>query len=269
MAGESGPFITLLTDFGTEDPWVGSLKSVIWQIQPAAKIIDMTHAIPPCDVFAGAFALYRSYRDYPSWTIHVCVVDPGVGGLRRPILVVSDDRYFIGPDNGVFSFIYQFDVVHRVIHLTADHYFRRPVSDTFHGRDIFAPVAAGLSKGVLTDRFGEDVQDYARIPVPVDRIVGDTLAKGEICAVDRFGNCITNIRAATLEQLGYKTGRQRFKVLVGGQEIPVVTGGYAQEAPLFALMGSCGLVEIAANARSAAQLLGVTGRGKEVGVMGA
>jgi hypothetical protein len=183
--------------------------------------------------------------------------------------VVAEDRYFIGPDNGIFSFIYQFDVIQKVIHVTADHCFRRPVSDTFHGRDVFAPIAAWLSKGIGTDRFGEAVDDYARLSVPVDHVAGESLVKGEICAVDRFGNCITNIRAATLEQLGFKTGRRRFKVLVGGQEIPVVTGGYAQEAPLFALMGSSGLLEIAANARSAAQLLGVTGRGKEVGVMGA
>jgi len=269
MAGETGPFITLLTDFGTDDPWVGSLKSILWQIQPAAKVVDMTHAVPPHDIFAGAFALYRSYRDYPSWTIHLCVVDPGVGGPRRPLLVVTDDRYFIGPDNGIFSFIYQFDVAHRVIHVTADHYFRRPVSETFHGRDVFAPIAAGLSKGVATDRFGDEVEDFVRLPVPVDRVVGDSLIKGEVCAVDRFGNCITNIRAATLEELAMRTRRQRFKVLVGGQEIPLVTGGYGQEAPLFALVGSSGLLEIAANARSAAQALGVAGRGKEVGVMGA
>ena len=141
MAGESAPLITLLSDFGNDDPWVGSLKSVLWGIQPACRIVDVTHSIPPHDVFAGAFALYRSYRDYPAWTVHLCVVDPGVGGARRPILVVTEDRYFIGPDNGLFSFIYQFDDVSRVVHITADHYFRRPLSDTFHGRDVFAPIA--------------------------------------------------------------------------------------------------------------------------------
>lgn len=269
MAGENGPFITLLTDFGTGDPWVGSLKSVLWQMQPAAKVIDITHAVPPHDIFAGAFALYRSYRDYPSWTIHLCVVDPGVGGLQRPLLVITDDRYFIGPDNGIFSFIYQFDVVHKVIHVTADHYFRRPVSETFHGRDIFAPIAAMLSKGIDSTRFGDEVEDYVKLTVPVDRVVGDSLIKGEVCAVDRFGNCITNIRATTMEELAIKTGRHRFKVLVGGQEIPLVTGGYGQDAPLFALVGSSGLLELAANAKSAAQVLGIAGPGKEVGVMGA
>jgi S-adenosylmethionine hydrolase len=269
MAGENAPFVTLLTDFGTDDPWVGSVKSVLWSIQPDFRILDMSHGVPAHDVFAGGFALYRAYRDYPAWTIHVCVVDPGVGGPRRPLLVVTDDRYFIGPDNGIFSFVYQFDEVHRVVAITADHYFRRPLSETFHARDVFAPVAAWLSKGIDSARFGDPVDDYVKIPVPVDRVVGDSLLKGEICAVDRFGNCITNIREATLRTLAEKTGKQRFKVLVGGQELPLASGGYGQEAPLFALIGSSGLLEVAANGRSAAQLLGVTGRGKEVGVMGA
>jgi len=269
MAGENAPLITLLTDFGNDDPWVGSLKSVLWSIQPACHIVDVTHSVPPHDIFAGAFALYRSYRDYPAWTIHLCVVDPGVGGPRRPILVVTEDRYFIGPDNGLFSFIYQFDQVSRVVHITADHYFRRPTSDTFHGRDVFAPIAAWLSKGIDSARLGDVIEDYAKLPVPVDRIVGDSLIKGEICAVDRFGNCITNIRAATLQELAQRANRQRFKVLIAAQEIPVVSGGYGQEAPLFALVGSSGLLEVAASGQSAAQLLGVTGRGKEVGVMGA
>jgi hypothetical protein len=248
---------------------VGSLKSVLWQVQPAFRIIDLSHAVPAHDIFAGAFTLYRCYRDYPSWTIHLCVVDPGVGGARRPILVVTNDRYFIGPDNGIFSFVYANDVVEKVVHVTADHYFRRPLSETFHGRDIFAPIAGWLGKGIDSSRFGEEIDDFVRLEVPQDRIVGESLVKGEICAVDHFGNCITNIRAATLQDLGAKTNRQRFKVLVGGQEIPVVTGGYGQEAPVFALVGSSGLLEIAAKACSAAQVLGVTGRGKEVGVMGA
>lgn len=267
MAGETAPFVTLLTDFGYDDPWVGSVKSVLWSIQPAFRIVDMTHAIPPHDVFAGGFALYRAYRDYPAWSIHMAVVDPGVGGPRRPILVVTDDRYFIGPDNGIFSFIYQFDVVHRVVAIGAEHYFRRPVSDTFHARDVFAPVAGWLGKGIDSSRFGDPVEDYVKVPVPVDRFVGEALVKGEVCAVDRFGNLITNIRESTLAALGEKTGKAKFKALVAGQEVPVVRGGYAQGHPLFALVGSSGLLEVAASSRSAAQILGITGRGKDVGVM--
>ncbi len=270
MTAESSSLVTLLTDFGTDDPWVGSLKSVIWQISPGARIVDVTHSVPAHDVFAGAFALYRCYRDYPEGTVHLCVVDPGVGGARRPILVATAGRFFVGPDNGLFSFIYEFDTVRQVVHLTCDRYFHLPVSGTFHGRDIFAPVAAWLASGVAPSEFGPSVGDGVKLAVPVDRIAGDNLVRGEVCAVDRFGNCITNIRAATLDQFAERTGRRRFKVLVGGQEIPLApAGGYGQDAPVFALMGSSGLLELASNRRSAAQVLGLTGRGKEVGVMGA
>jgi S-adenosylmethionine hydrolase len=259
--------ITLLTDFGHDDPWVGSMKGVLWSIEPAFPIVDMSHEIPPHDVFAGAFTLYRSYRDFPAWSIHLCVVDPGVGGSRRPLIVVTDDRYFIGPDNGIFSFVYEHDRVSRVIAVTADHYFRRPVSGTFHGRDVFAPVAGWLAKGIDSSRFGEVIEDYVKIPVPVERALGEGLVKGEVCALDRFGNLITNIREETLKALGERTGKNRFKVLVAGQEVPLVSGGYGQDLPLFAVINSSGLVEVAANQRPAAQILAITGRGKEVGVM--
>jgi S-adenosylmethionine hydrolase len=266
MSPESSPFITLLTDFGLDDPWVGSLKGVLWSIQPAAKIVDMTHAVPPHDVFAGAFTLYRCYRDYPAWTVHLCVVDPGVGGPRRPILVVTDDRYFLGPDNGLFSFVYQFDVVHRVLHVTADHYFRRPLSETFHGRDLFAPVAGWLSKGIDSSRFGDEITDYVSIPVPVDALSEAGAVQGEVCAVDRFGNLLTNVRQGTLQALRERTGERPLAVALGDREIPVVSGGYGQELPLFALVGSSGLLEIAARQRSAAELTGVTARGAKVTV---
>ena len=264
MSPEASPFITLLTDFGHDEPWVGSLKSVLWSIQPAAKIVDLSHAVPAHDVFAGAFALYRCYRDYPAWTVHLCVVDPGVGGPRRPILVITDDRYFIGPDNGLFSFVYQFDVVHRVLHITAEHYFRRPVSETFHGRDVFAPVAGWLSKGIDSSRFGDEIQDYVKLPVPVDRVTEAGVAEGEVCAVDRFGNLITNVREGTLQVLRERAGERPLKVALADREIPFVTGGYGQEAPLFALLGSARMLEIAARERSAAQLLGVARRGAKV-----
>lgn len=260
--------ITLLTDFGHQDPWVGSVKSVLYSIHPEAKVVDITHDIPPHDVFAGAFALFRAYKDYPNWTIHLCVVDPGVGSTRRPILVVAADRYFIGPDNGLFSFVYQHCEVNRVLAITSDHYFRRPVSDTFHARDVFAPVAAWLAKGIESSKFGDLVDDYVKIPVPVDKIVGDTLIKGEVCCVDRFGNLITNIRVETLQEFAERSGKKRFKVLVAGQELPLLSGGYAQERPHFALVNSSGLVEIAASGRPASEALGVTSRGREVGVMG-
>lgn len=267
MPGENAPLIALYTDFGTEDPWVAELKATLWSVQPAFRIVDVTHAIANHDIGAAAFALFRSYRNLPPWTINFCVVDPGVGGPRRPILVVTDDRYFLGPDNGVFSYVYEYETVSRVVHLNAEHYFRQPVSQTFHARDVFAPIAGWLSKGIDSGKFGDVISDPVKVAVPLDRSVGDTLVKGEVCAVDRFGNLITNIRAATVQDLAARTGKSRFKVLVAGHEVPFISsGGYAQEAPLFALVGSAGLLEIAANARSAAQALGI-GRGKDVGLM--
>lgn len=264
MAGESAPLITLLTDFGTGDPWVGTLKGVLWSIQPAFRIVDLTHEIPPHDVFQAAFTLFRCYRDFPPWTIHLCVVDPGVGGDRRPLLVVTDDRYFIGPDNGLFSFVYAHDAVSRVIHITADHYFRRPVSQTFHGRDVFAPVAAWLSKGIDSSRFGEVVEDPVTFPVPVDRIGEDGLLRGEVCAVDRFGNLLTNVRQQTLDTLRQRAEGRPLTVVLGEREIPVTSGGYGHQAPLFALVGSSGLLEIAAREASCAQVTGIRSRGTPV-----
>jgi hypothetical protein len=261
------PFITLTTDFGTADPWVASLRCALWSVHPEFKICDVTHEVPKHDIVAGAFALYRCYRDFPPRTIHLCVVDPGVGGPRRSILVVAEDHYFIGPDNGVFSYIYERDTVYRVIHITAEHYFRRPVSDTFHARDIFAPVAGQLAKGLDATKFGEVVADYVKVPVPLDSIAGDTLVKGEVCAVDRFGNLVTNIHAQTLQAFAEKSGKGSFKALIAGHEIPIVGGGYDQPRPIFALLGSYGFLEISCSQRSAAEALGVTQRGKEVGVM--
>lgn len=261
------PIVTLTTDFGTSDPWVASLKAALIQTQPEFHILDITHDIPKHDVAAAAFALYRCYRDFPPRTIHLCVVDPGVGGPRRPILVASEDHYFIGPDNGVFSYVYERDTVYRVIHITSDHYFHRPVSDTFHARDIFAPVAGQLSKGLDATKFGDLITDFVKVGVPLDGIVGDTLVKGEVCSVDRFGNLVTNIHHQTLLALAEKLGKSTFKVLIAGHEIPILSGGYAQEVPLFALLGAYGFLEISCNQRSAAEALGITVRGKEVGVM--
>jgi S-adenosyl-L-methionine hydrolase (adenosine-forming) len=261
------PLLTLTTDFGTRDPWVASLKATLWSLQADIQICDITHEVPKYDVVAGAFALHRCYRDFPPRTIHMGVVDPGVGGPRRPILVVSEDHIFIGPDNGIFSYVYERDVVHRVIHLTAEHHFRRPISDTFHARDIFAPVAAQVIRGIDPLKFGDVITDYVKISVPLDAIVGDALVKGEVCAVDRFGNLVTNIHQDTLRALAEKTGKGSFKVLLAGHELPILTGGYVQKVPLFALVGSFGFLEISANQRSAAEALGITSRGKEVGVM--
>ncbi len=267
MAADPAPFVALYTDFGNDDPWVGELKASLWSVQPQFKILDMTHAIPAHDVTSGAFELFRGSRHLPPWTINIGVVDPGVGGPRRPIMVITENGYFIGPDNGLFSYIYLHDEVHKVLHLTSSHYFRQPVSATFHARDVFAPIAGWLSKGIDSAKLGDEIEDFVRLPVPVDKMVGESLVKGEVRVVDRFGNLVTNIRQATLDELSQKSGKTKFRALVAGHEMPFVQeGGYSQDHQLFALINSSGLVEIACFSKPASEVLGV-GKGKDVGVM--
>src|SRR5262245_36069463 len=150
--------ITLTTDFGEVDYFVPAMKGVILGVNPNVEVVDLTHMIPPHDIYAAAFTLICCYRDVPNGTIHVVVVDSGVGTSRRPILVIADDYNFVGPDNGVFSYIYQQNHINRVVHLTAEHYFRQPVSNTFHGRDVVAPCAVYVSKLVDWRIMGEEVR---------------------------------------------------------------------------------------------------------------
>src|SRR3954469_15734453 len=185
--------ITLLTDFGTADYFVGAMKGVILSINGDARIVDLTHEIPPHDIMSGAFTLAAACRNFPAGTIHVAVVDPGVGSARRPILVSSRHQLFVGPDNGLFSFIYQDEADKRVIHLTNESFFRRPVSATFHGRDVFAPVAAALSKGVAPEEFGPAIKDYVRLPEIKPRPLGAGQLEASVIHLDRFGNCVTNL----------------------------------------------------------------------------
>ncbi|HWF90001.1 MAG TPA: SAM-dependent chlorinase/fluorinase, partial [Pyrinomonadaceae bacterium] len=148
------PVISLLTDFGTADYYVGAVKGAILSVNPSAVVVDITHEIPPQDVATGAFTLLAAYQTFPAGTIHMAVVDPGVGSTRRAIIVSANEQFFVGPDNGLFTYIYDREPSHRVIHVTAERFFRPDVSTTFHGRDIFAPVAAALSNGVEIEEFG-------------------------------------------------------------------------------------------------------------------
>ncbi len=158
----SDPIITLTTDFGTSDHLVGSMKGVILNINPAARIVDLNHGVVSCDILDGALSLANAYRFFPSRTIHVVIVDPGVGTERRPILVSGEKQFFVAPDNGVLSPIYERESC-TVRHITAEHYFLNPVSPTFHGRDIFAPTAGWLSKAFQTEAFGEDRHGFRAV----------------------------------------------------------------------------------------------------------
>jgi S-adenosyl-L-methionine hydrolase (adenosine-forming) len=249
-------FIVLLSDFGYRDPWVGLMKCSILLQNPDAPIIDLCHDLPPHDIFTAGFTLFRSYKDFPVYTVFVALVDPGVGGPRRPIIAVTEDYFFVGPDNGIFSFIYANDDVRQVFNITSSHYFRQPVSQTFHGRDIFAPVAAWLSSGIEPIKFGDPIDDYFKLPVPVDEIDGETI-KGAVVGTDHFGNIMTNVRLSTIQEFAARLKVNRFAVSVLGREIPLVGGGYAQKLPLFALLNSANLLEIASASSPASEILGI------------
>ena len=189
--------ITLTTDFGSEDWFVGVMKGVILGIAPRAAIVDITHGISPGDVFAGAFALAASCRCFPRKTVHVAVIDPGVGGGRQAIVVQTRDYYFVGPDNGVLSLALEQESIRSIRRLQNRRFFRPDISNTFHGRDIFAPVAAHLSKGVAVAALGPELNDCVRLSLHPPAFKRGRLF-GEVVYVDRFGNAITNVREADL-----------------------------------------------------------------------
>jgi S-adenosyl-L-methionine hydrolase (adenosine-forming) len=259
---EKRPIITLLTDFGTQDYFVSSVKGAILSINPNAEIVDITHEIPPQDIFTAAFTLRNACSVFPRFSTHLAVVDPGVGSSRRPILVMTDNYNFIGPDNGIFSYIYQHEEVNRVIHIQAEHYYRTPVSSTFHARDIFAPIAGWLSKGIEATKMGEEIEDYIRFNPPLPREFSPSAIRGHIVHVDRFGNCVTNISPNELTEERMSLN----KILVVNEyQITRFCTHYAEcpEGEVCALFGSAGLLELATPKGSAAHLLGAN-RGTEV-----
>ena len=198
--------ITLLTDFGNQDAYVGIMKGVIAGINPFANIIDICHSIHPQDIFSGAYLLYTSYKYFPRKTIHVAVVDPGVGSRRDIICVETKDYFFLVPDNGLLSFIIQNEKPKSIFRITNNKYFLPSPSNTFHGRDVFAPVAAHLSLGVKPQQLGIKINQLEQLdmPKPVHKKTGHV--EGQIIHIDRFGNLITNI---TKEYLVKGTGGQK------------------------------------------------------------
>ena len=176
--------VTLTTDFGLSDHYVGVMKGVILNVNPEADLVDICHDIRPYDVLEGAFAIAQSYRYFPQRTIHLVVVDPGVGSARRPLLVAADNHYFIAPDNGVLSLVFSRAEDLLVRHITASHYFLDPISHTFHGRDIFAPVAGWLSRHVEVEKFGDPVTDFVRFTPPQAKRINERLLKGVVLRVD-------------------------------------------------------------------------------------
>jgi len=258
------PIITLTTDFGLNDHFVGTMKGVILKILPNAEIVDICHSVQAFDILDGALALAQSYSYFPTRTVHLVVVDPGVGSARRPIIASSEEQNFVAPDNGVLSLMYAREERLSVRHITSDHYFLQPLSNTFHGRDIFAPVAAYLAKGVDHEKFGEEITDFVRFNAPKPKAADANMLRGVVLRVDRFGNLITNCTPHHAPAL-FQQQPPAFKIVVGKREVSALRQNYAEGAPgaVFGILGSMGYLEIVANRGSAAQLVG-SGKGTEV-----
>lgn len=249
----AGKLITLTTDFGHKDPFVGIMKGVILGIDPEANIIDLTHGIPPQDLMAGALALRYSVPFFPRGAIHVAVVDPGVGTERRPLLIEAEAGFFIGPDNGILSLALEGKEPRRIIELANPTYHLRPTSATFHGRDIFAPAAAYLSLGIPPEDFGPKIKDFAKLPWP--RVVKEKgRVRGEIIYTDSFGNLVTNVEERDLSGLA----PQKLTICLGSLTIRGLSSSYRgdQEGAYAALINSWGLLEIACFKESAARRSG-------------
>ncbi len=258
--------VTFTTDFGLSDPFVGTLHGVVLNIHPETTIVDISHAVSSYDVLEGAWTIAQAYRFFPPRTVHVVVVDPGVGSARRPIIVETDGYVFVAPDNGVLSLVEAREPKFSVRHITAERYFLQPVSQTFHGRDIFAPVAGWLSKGVAPEEFGPKVSDHVRLPLPEVERIGDNSLRGVVLKVDKFGNLITNIGEQDAQGL-FAASPSAASILIC-ETIVRLRHSYAEgeEGEVFAIAGSSGYLEIAARQASAAEKLGA-GVGTPVGIV--
>ena len=236
--------ITLTTDFGYQDTFVGAVKGAILMINPLVNIVDLTHGIKPYNIKEAALTISMNFDAFPKDTIHIVVVDPGVGSARRSILVMTDNYYFIGPDNGVFSGVYNSGSESlQVINISAEHYFLKKGSSTFQARDIFAPVGAYLSKGVKINNFGDPITDYVKIPLPLSQIMGEKI-QGEVIFIDRFGNAITNISSSGIMRLKNSNPSAEIKILLKNREVPLqVYYSKTNEKGLHSLMNSSDLLE--------------------------
>ena len=259
--------VTFTTDFGLSDPFVGIMHGVVLSIHPETTIVDLSHAVASYDLLDGAWTVSQGYRFFPPRTVHVVVVDPGVGSTRRPIIVETDRYIFVAPDNGVLSLVEEREPKFSVRHITAERYFLQPVSQTFHGRDVFAPVAGWLSKGVAPAEFGDPIDDYVRLPLPQVERIGQNSLRGAVLKVDKFGNLITNIGELHAPAL-FASELPPVSILIAGQTITRICRSYSDggDDEIFAIIGSSGYLEIAAKRASAAEQLAAT-VGTPVGIV--
>ncbi|MGQ9546853.1 MAG: SAM hydrolase/SAM-dependent halogenase family protein [Dehalococcoidia bacterium] len=263
--------ITLTTDFGYDDPYVAAVKGSILSINPEANIIDISHSVPPQNILQAAFMLSIAYRYFPKQTIHMAIVDPGVGSERRGIILKTPSAFFVAPDNGILSYIVD-DLLPSESHslteyghglqevvfkkgleaaaITDPRFWRHPVSPTFHGRDVFAPVAAGLSLGIAIYEFGEKINSLHILPIPKPSLDSQGTLVGQVLHIDRFGNLITNIKSHDLPA-------KNVMVEVARHRIQGISDYYAQGKGVMAIAGSSGYLEISLRDGSACDFLGV------------
>lgn len=246
--------ITLTTDFGLQDYYVSAMKGVILQNAPDARLVDISHEIPPQDIMAGSWVLKNSSMLFPSGTVHLVVIDPGVGTRRKPVALEVRDQYFVGPDNGIFSLLTR-DEHFRAVHLTQQSFWRADPSGTFHGRDIFAPVAAHLSEGADFKTLGEPIEELEtyRWAVPIADKDG---IQGWVIHIDKFGNLITNISSSLIDEV---IGTAEVKIYVGNTILDEIlhTFGSVPDGEPVAYIGSSGMLEVAINKGNAKEMLGV------------
>jgi S-adenosylmethionine hydrolase len=256
---KSSPIITLLTDFGLSDHFVAAMKGVMLGINPDLRFVDISHLIPPQDIFSGAFTLNQACFCFPPETVHLAVVDPGVGTARKAMAVSAGGHFFVAPDNGLLTYVLESHADYAAYEVTAEHYFLKPLSATFHGRDVFAPVAAWLSRGIPLRQLGPALRDPVRLKIPPIGRIEDKQIQGCILAVDRFGNLITNLRPQDI--------RGFLKIQAGRREITAIheTYGEAKAGEVFLVRGSTGYLEIAVKDGSAASVLNLKS-GAPIGV---
>jgi S-adenosylmethionine hydrolase len=248
--------ITLITDFGEASGYVGTMKGVILSINPACNIIDITHQISPQDREEAAFVLKSVHPFFPPDTIHLVIVDPGVGSARKPIIVESSRSWFVGPDNGVFSFIFLEDPPKGVLEITNDRYFLSPVSPTFHGRDIFAPIAAHLSSGVSIHEIGKELKNFVQLE-GLEPEVDQDMLKGRIIFIDHFGNLVSNISQKFFSRI---VGKNPFQITVGNRVLRKIYPTYsdAEDGEVLALFGSSQQLEISVRNGNCQRLLNIS-----------
>jgi S-adenosylmethionine hydrolase len=254
----SSRIVALLTDFGSRDPFVGMMKGVMATINPTLRVIDISHEIAPQRIREAALVLSVTFPYFPPQTIFLVVVDPGVGGTRRPIVIETAEHLFVAPDNGVLGPVLDQAEVRHIIHATEARYFRQPISRTFHGRDVFAPVAAWLSRGVEVTGMGAPIDDCKRLALPRPSAQADGSLEGEVLYQDRFGNLMTNLSEAWLTERWGPPPWPGLRACIEAAVIHGLDSYYAQRSPqeLGIIFNSWGFLEVFANGGNAAQVTG-------------